>query len=109
MIDPGDRGRGPSSMEDNKNHHANHQQQKSKHFWSLYLGIEVTKENTVQASTEIEQHFTYLEKRQQKISFNSGYQSPRGQEVSLHSQHRAARLHAPPPLMPHSAGVGQVP
>lgn len=46
--------------------------EESKHFCPLRLGIGVTKENTALNGTTL----YYIEKRQSKISFSSGYQSP---------------------------------
>lgn len=42
-----------------------------------------------------EQHFTYIEKKQSKISFINGHIVPHGQWVSLDGQHRAVYLHTP--------------
>ena len=47
----------------------------------LHLGIGVTKENTI-VKHWTEQHFTYIKKRQRKISFSSGHWSPVASSLS---------------------------
>ena len=56
-----------------------YQEQKSKYFCPLPPGIRVTEENTI-VKHWIERHFTYVKKRQSKISSNS-----------VHSFHKSSK------------------
>ena len=61
-----------NSTEESKFHHnASHQEERSKHFCPLHLGIGIAKENTTQSSTGWKNALNKEEKSQSKISTNS--------------------------------------